>query len=56
MRQLGMGVGPIPWMAIRDYADYLEIDDDCEFLRFETIIQAMDGAYLRHVEQKMKKK
>jgi hypothetical protein len=46
-RQIGMGIGQIPWTSMVNYADREEMDAE-EFLRFETLIRAMDDAYLEH--------
>jgi hypothetical protein len=41
-RETGWGAGPIPWTAMRDYADAYELDlDDLEFFLHE-----MDRVYL----------
>lgn len=46
-RQIGMGLGPIPWTAIVAYARELRFDDDDERERFRGLIRAMDGEYLK---------
>lgn len=48
-----MGVGPIPWTAIREYAAALGLDDD-DAEDFETMISALDRAYLEHVAKQSK--
>lgn len=46
-RILGMGPGPIPWLAIDDYADRLRLDDDQrEALHYH--VRALDQVYLAH--------
>lgn len=47
------GAGGIPWTAIDRYADRHEVED---FDLFKAIIKALDGAYLEHVGEKMKRK
>jgi hypothetical protein len=44
-RQLGMGMGPIPWTAVKDYALMEGMDRD-EFTEFDYLIEAMDSEYL----------
>lgn len=40
-----MGVGPIPWSSIRQYAqDHPFVDDSVFF----AVMREMDGAYLSH--------
>ncbi len=52
-RQLGMGLGPIPWTAIERYAARYRIEDPDEFDRFAHLIGVMDRAFLSwHAEQK----
>jgi hypothetical protein len=45
-RALGTGVGPIPYSAIRRYADEFDIVGRDEFEYFLGILQAMDSEYL----------
>ena len=46
-RQIGMGVGPIPWTAMLDYARYMELDwEQTEDLLY--IVRKMDDAFLKH--------
>lgn len=50
-RDLGFGVGPIPWTAIADYASAWELDiDDLEFF-----IHEMDRVYLAETRKKSQK-
>lgn len=42
-RPVGMGMGPIPWTAIQEWADAEEIADT---ERFRTLIRAMDRVVL----------
>jgi hypothetical protein len=46
-RQIGMGVGPIPFSAIDRYAQRYGITDLDRFDRFLLIIKALDSEYLR---------
>lgn len=45
-RPVGMGVGPIPFGAIDQYAARYSIDDLDDFEAFRELIRAMDDAYL----------
>lgn len=49
-RQIGMGIGPIPWASIERYADRENMDDE-ELERFEVLIRAMDNVYLEHANK-----
>lgn len=44
-RQAGMGLGPIPWRDIKEYALFYKLDDDI-IEAFVDIIMDMDRAYL----------
>ena len=44
-RQMGFGLGPIPWTAIQEYARINEFDDD-HADDLEHHVMAMDSAYL----------
>jgi hypothetical protein len=50
-RAVGMGEGPIPWTAMKIYADTYEIYDD-EFERFVHLLTDMDMAYLKERNKK----
>ncbi len=53
-RPLGMGEGPIPWIAIEQYAQLNDIvGDQREMLHFH--IRQLDNAYLQHRASKMNK-
>jgi len=41
-----MGLGPIPWNVINEYAQRYRIDDLDAFDRFVFYIRAMDDAWL----------
>lgn len=45
-RQIGFGIGPLPWSAIDRYAGRFGIDDPDEFDRFKRLMRAMDRAFL----------
>lgn len=54
-RSQGFGLGRIPWLAIKQYAMYYELDieqTDC-LIHF---IRAMDAAHLKRVEANSKTK
>ena len=44
-RAIGMGVGPIPWTAIRQYSEVQEHDEN-EWRVFEIVMVQMDSVYL----------
>lgn len=46
-RPIGMGLGPIPFVAIDAFARRYRIEDPDEFDRFLTLIRAQDSEYLR---------
>jgi hypothetical protein len=48
-RQIGMGIGPIPYSALRAYATEYGIRGHDEFDYFRWLLQAMDNHYLAHV-------
>lgn len=53
-RSQGFGLGRIPWLAIKSYAVFYELDEeqsDCLIY----FIRAMDSAHLKNVEAKTKK-
>lgn len=50
-RSFGMGVGPIPWSAVQEYAlTYGYSTEQADDLHF--FIQRMDVAYRKHVSKK----
>lgn len=53
-RQLGMAIGPIPWMAVEEYCRARgfneELSEDVHYL-----VRAMDDAYLEHKSKKTPK-
>lgn len=51
-RQIGFGLGPIPWTTVDRYAERHLIDDPDSFERFSKLIFAMDDAYrANHAEK-----
>ena len=55
-RQVGFGVGPIPWSAIDQFAQRYGIVDIDEFERLNYLIRVMDGVYLEDAAAKAKSK
>jgi len=54
-RQIGMGLGPIPWKIVHDYCVALELDEDqTEAMHYH--IAEMDGAFMEHNRSKSKGK
>ena len=50
-RSIGMGLGPIPWKVVHDYAQAYGLDSDqTEEMHFH--IKEMDAAYLQHLRSK----
>lgn len=50
-RQLGMGIGPIPWTAVVEYAKIYQLSQEqTDALHFH--VERMDGAYLDWVNKK----
>ena len=52
-RQMGMGPGPIPWLAVDRYAERHGIAGD-GFLDLCDILHEMDEAFMAHVAAKNK--
>jgi hypothetical protein len=50
-RQLGMGLGPIPWKVIHDYCEALELDEE-QTEAMHHHLREMDAAYLEHHRKK----
>lgn len=50
-RQVGMSIGPIPWLAVADYADRMRLDYVNREL-FEVVIYAMDRAWIDWTEER----
>jgi hypothetical protein len=53
-RSVGMGPGPIPWTAVREYCAYHGLDEDDQ-AEFEYLISVMDDAYLEYAAEQAKK-
>lgn len=53
-RQLGMGVGPIPWSRIFQYGNFYQLDEDL-LDPFIQIIREMDNGYLEFQQDKKEK-
>ena len=50
-RSIGMAVGPIPWLAVHEYANWYELDDDQrDALHYH--VNEMDSAYFKHTAKK----
>jgi len=47
-----MGIGPIPWVAIDQWANRHGPSDPDDYDDFLTLIRAMDDVYLDHVNSK----
>lgn len=49
-RQIGMGIGPVPWTAIEAWADAHGYDDDHrEDLHYH--VEALDAVYMKHANK-----
>lgn len=55
-RQLGMGVGPIPWSVARQYAAAQGIDDEDGFSDFWAVIRLVDAEYVNQANKVDKNK
>ena len=47
----GFGVGPIPWLAIEQYSQTLELDDEQREAMHHHVAE-MDKAYIKHQQKK----
>lgn len=54
-RAIGMGEGPIPWLAVRQYAVDAELEEESREDLFY-FIGKMDTAYLEHRAKTVKEK
>lgn len=53
-RQIGgMGIGPIPWLAVEQYCQVMELDDD-QRTAMHFHVTELDKAYIRHQQKKNK--
>lgn len=52
-RQIGMGIGPIPWNVVNEYAKTYHFDDEQSTKLFR-YVKAMDVVYLSHVNKDTK--
>jgi hypothetical protein len=50
-RQIGMGIGPIPWTAINEFCVKHQLNSDDQD-DFEYLIEQMDDAYVQHMNKK----
>lgn len=50
-----MGIGPIPLSEIKAYLDLIEVTDLDEKERWVKMIRALDGVYVEHVNETLKK-
>ena len=50
-RQIGMGLGPIPWKVVHDYCVAMELDEE-QSEAMHHHIREMDGAFLEHNRKK----
>jgi len=50
-RNIGLGVGPIPWNAIEAYCAALELDED-QRAKMHALVRGMDRVYLEHVNKR----
>lgn len=53
-RASGLGAGPIPWLAVRDYALTFEFDEEQQEDLFY-LVRLMDNEFLIHHQNKEKK-
>lgn len=49
-RQVGMGVGPIPWTAIQQYVTTYFLDDDQAYF-LKRVVYGLDKVYLRLLKE-----
>lgn len=54
-RQIGMGIGPVPWTAIQEYGSMQGLGQD-QFEALHYHIARMDEAYLGHLAEEQDKK
>ena len=54
-RDVGMGIGPLPWSAMHSWATRNCVSGD-DFERFVMILRGMDTVFVEHMGKKSKKK
>jgi len=52
-RQMGFGIGPIPWLAVEQYGTTKGLDEEQQEMMHMHII-AMDTVYMKHQAKKQK--
>ena len=52
-RDVGMGLGPIPWTAMNAYAERYGLEDD-DFAEFTWLLKRLDATYLQQQDEKRK--
>ena len=52
-RQIGMGIGPIPWNVVNQYAKAYHFDEE-QSTKLHRYIKALDAVYLNHVNKDTK--
>lgn len=53
-RTSGFGAGPIPWLAVREYALTFEFDEE-QMNDLFYLVRRMDNVYLEHHKKKQEK-
>lgn len=53
-RQVGMGIGVISWLSVRQYAEYELLDDYATYFLHKTV-KALDPIYVEHLVNESKK-
>lgn len=48
-RQYGMGVGPIPWTAIKEWCEVNYTLDEPDFEYFSAVLRGLDAIYMKWV-------
>lgn len=52
-RQIGMGIGPIPWSVVNQYAKAYHFDEE-QSTKLHRYVKALDAVYLNHVNKDAK--
>jgi len=50
-RPIGWGMGPIPWAAVKDYAQTFDLDEEQQESLF-FLVRKMDNEYLKYMSKK----